>query len=162
MHVLDAPAYTVPPELNNRSTRAYFKQDLQLHKTWQWGNWECNKCTFYAAHFDFTTAEIVINCTLKCALRSTAVDEGSSTLNFLNIQRTDGYLSKEESILSLFSKYCCIANPESLWRQSMPSAKREKAVNLDILLNESDFNMRFWVILRIGKCILFIHENAFS
>jgi len=27
--------------------RAYFKQDLQLHKTWQWANWNCKNCTFY-------------------------------------------------------------------------------------------------------------------
>jgi len=26
---------------------AYFKQDLQLHKTWQWANWQCRNCTFY-------------------------------------------------------------------------------------------------------------------
>jgi len=44
--------------------RAYFKQDLQLHETWQWANWHCNNCTFYTAHFDFTTAQIAINCTL--------------------------------------------------------------------------------------------------
>jgi len=39
--------------------RAYFKQDLQLHTTWQQANWQCNNCTFYTAHFDFTTAQIV-------------------------------------------------------------------------------------------------------
>jgi len=26
--------------------RAYFKQDLQLHKTWQSANWQCSNCTF--------------------------------------------------------------------------------------------------------------------
>jgi len=26
--------------------RAYFKQDLQLHKTWQSINWQCKNCTF--------------------------------------------------------------------------------------------------------------------
>ena len=35
---------------------------------WQSANWQYNNCTFYTAHFDFTTAEIVINCTLKYAL----------------------------------------------------------------------------------------------
>jgi len=45
----------------------YFKQDLQLHKTWQSANWQCNNCTFYNSHLNFTTAEIVINCTLKYA-----------------------------------------------------------------------------------------------
>ena len=30
---------------------------------------EPNNCTFYTAHFDLTTAQIVINCVLKYALR---------------------------------------------------------------------------------------------
>jgi len=39
----------------------------------------------------------------------------------------------------------------------MPSAKLQKTVNLDILLDESDFNIRFSVMIGIGKCrILFI------
>ena len=52
----------------NTKYRVYFKQDLQLHKAWQEATWQCNNCTFYTAHFDFTTAQIVINCTLKYAL----------------------------------------------------------------------------------------------
>ena len=48
--------------------RAYFKQDLQLHKTLQSADWQSNNCTFYIAHFDFITAQIVISCTLKYAL----------------------------------------------------------------------------------------------
>src|SRR6218665_4178802 len=52
------------------SDMAYFKQDLQLHKAWRSANGQCNNCTFYTAHFDFTTAQIVINCTLKYALSS--------------------------------------------------------------------------------------------
>jgi len=39
--------------------RAYFKQDLQL------AAWQCNNCTVYTARFDFTTTQIVINCTLN-------------------------------------------------------------------------------------------------
>src|SRR6218665_337546 len=29
---------------------------------------QCNNCTFYTTHFDFTIAPIVINCTIKYAL----------------------------------------------------------------------------------------------
>jgi len=47
---------------------AYFKEDLELHKTWQSANWQSSNCTFYNAYFEFTTAQIVINCTLKYAL----------------------------------------------------------------------------------------------
>src|SRR6218665_3879388 len=32
-------------------------------------NGQCDNCTFYTAHLDFTTAQIVIHCTLKYALR---------------------------------------------------------------------------------------------
>src|SRR6218665_389911 len=53
--------------LTHTERRAYFKQDLQLHKTWQLANSHCNNCTFYTAPFDFATAQIVINCTLKYA-----------------------------------------------------------------------------------------------
>ena len=51
-------------------TRAYFKQDLQRHKTWQSANWKCNSynCTLNTANFDFTTAQIVIDCMFKYAL----------------------------------------------------------------------------------------------
>jgi len=59
--------------------RAYFKQDLQLHKTWQLANWQSNNCTFYTAHFEFTTAQIMINCTLKYALLDApGLDDGGS------------------------------------------------------------------------------------
>src|SRR6218665_2008176 len=34
------------------------------------GQLTIHNCTFYTAHFDFTTARIVINCTLKYALYS--------------------------------------------------------------------------------------------
>src|SRR6218665_889104 len=52
----------------NFESRAYFKQDLQLHKAWRSANGQYNNCTFHTAHFDFTTAQIVINCTLKYSL----------------------------------------------------------------------------------------------
>jgi len=47
--------------------RAYFKQDLQLHKH---GNRQLTMQKLHILHypFDFTTAQIVINCTLKYAL----------------------------------------------------------------------------------------------
>jgi len=54
----------------------------------------------------------------------------------------------------------------------MPSAKLEKTVslNLDIILDEGDFNICFCSTIGIGKCrilfiyknILFIYKNAFS
>ena len=62
--------------LRNRSSSSstslmeYFKQDLQLYKTSQSTNLQCSFCAFYTAHIDFTTARIVINCTLKYALTS--------------------------------------------------------------------------------------------
>jgi len=40
-------------------TRAYFKQNLQLHKTWHSASWQCNNYTLYTAYFDFKTAQIV-------------------------------------------------------------------------------------------------------
>ena len=48
--------------------RACFKQDLQLHKTWQLAKWQYNNRTLYTAHFHFTAVQNVINCTLKYAL----------------------------------------------------------------------------------------------
>jgi len=37
--------------LNLRTVcRAYFKQDLQLHKAWQSATSQCNNFTFYTAH----------------------------------------------------------------------------------------------------------------
>ena len=38
--------------------RAYFKQDLQLYKTWQSANWQFSNCTFYTALLNFTTVQI--------------------------------------------------------------------------------------------------------
>ena len=49
-------------------SRAYFKQDLQLHKAWQSASWQYNNCKFYTPQLDFTTAQIVINYTFKYAL----------------------------------------------------------------------------------------------
>ena len=41
---------------------------LQLHKALQSASLQCNNCTFYTTHFDFTIAQIVINCPIKYAL----------------------------------------------------------------------------------------------
>jgi len=64
---------SVTPLVKQLSLRAYFKQNLQLHKTWQMAKWQCNNCTFYTAPLDFTIAQIVINCALKYALLSRAL-----------------------------------------------------------------------------------------
>ena len=51
--------------------RAYFKAaftTVQNMKIGQVTNWQCNNCTFYTTRSDFTTTQIVINCTLKYAL----------------------------------------------------------------------------------------------
>ena len=58
--------------------RAYVKQDLQLHKTWlsaqkspfwrEYLHFLVHTLPFSAAHFNFTAAQFVINCTLKYAL----------------------------------------------------------------------------------------------
>ena len=55
-------------------SRAYFKQDLQLYKTRQSAN-QSNVQQLHILHctFDFTTAQIVINCTLKYALSFSVV-----------------------------------------------------------------------------------------
>ena len=51
---------------NTTPFMAYFKQDLQLQKDIAIGQLTMEQLN--TAHFDFTTAQIVINCTLKYAL----------------------------------------------------------------------------------------------
>jgi len=54
--------------LNVTKSEHNSKHNLQLPKTLQSANWQCSNWTFFTAHFDFTTAQIVFNCTLKYAL----------------------------------------------------------------------------------------------
>ena len=53
-------------------SRAYFKQDLQLHKTWQS---TMEKLHIYTAHFDIATAQIMTNCTLIHALSLRSISQ---------------------------------------------------------------------------------------
>jgi len=64
--VFDGELVVMHPSLEIVSS--LFKQDTQLHIPWQSANWQCSNCTFYITHFNFTTAQIVIDCMLKYAL----------------------------------------------------------------------------------------------
>ena len=45
---------------------AHFRQDLQLHKTWQMGELTMQQLHIYTAHFDFTTAYCATDMTCCC------------------------------------------------------------------------------------------------